>query len=301
MTIGRRLRYLLEFVIVWCLVKLFGLLPLDTASALGGVIARTIGPHLGVSRRAMRNIERALPEKTPLEIKAIVSGMWDNLGRTAAEFPHFNRLDMNDETDRFELVDADIIDNLRNDDIGAILFTAHVGNWELTSLSVAQRGLPLTTVYRQANNPYVESLLSKLRRPASGKMFVPKGSQGARALIGALKNSDHLGLLVDQKMNDGIAVPFFGRDAMTAPALAQLALRFNVPIVPGHNVRLGGARFRIVFEPAIEPANTGNRDDDVKETMRRVNAHMEGWIRAHPEQWLWLHNRWPDDVKETDA
>lgn len=301
MTITRRLRYLLEFIAVWCLVKLFGLLPLDTASALGGAIARTLGPRLGVSRRAARNIERALPEKTPAEVKAIVYGMWDNLGRTAAEIPHFARLDMYDGSGRFEFVDGDIIDNLRDDDIGAVFFTGHVGNWELTALSVLQRGLPLTTVYRQANNPYVEKFLSELRRPVSGTMLVPKGSKGARSLISALKNNDHLGLLVDQKMNDGIAVPFFGRDAMTAPALAQLAMRFNVPIVPGRNVRLGGARFRVIYEHAIEPANTGNRDEDVRETMRRVNAHIEGWIREHPEQWLWLHNRWPDDNKETET
>ncbi len=101
-------------------------------------------------------------------------------------------------------------------------------------------------------------------------------------------------MLVDQKLNDGIAVPFFGRDAMTAPALAQLALRFRCPVVPARVERLGGARFRLTIYPPMGLPDSGDHDADVSETMRRVNAHFEDWIRARPEQWLWLHRRWPD-------
>ena len=101
-------------------------------------------------------------------------------------------------------------------------------------------------------------------------------------------------MLVDQKLNDGIAVPFFGRDAMTAPALAQLALKYRCPVVPARLERLDGARFRLTFQPPMELPDTGDREADVFETMRRVNAIFEDWIRARPEQWLWLHRRWPD-------
>jgi KDO2-lipid IV(A) lauroyltransferase len=95
-------------------------------------------------------------------------------------------------------------------------------------------------------------------------------------------------------MNDGIPVPFFGRPAMTAPALAQLALRFDCAIVPARVERLKGARFRLTVFPPLELPRTGNRHADTLAIMTRVNAILESWIRARPELWFWLHRRWPD-------
>jgi KDO2-lipid IV(A) lauroyltransferase len=101
-------------------------------------------------------------------------------------------------------------------------------------------------------------------------------------------------MLVDQKLNDGIPVPFFGRDAMTAPALAILALRFDCSVVPIRMVRLNGARFRMISEPPLPLPKTGNAEADRRTLMIAVNQVVERWIREHPEQWLWVHRRWPD-------
>ena len=120
-----------------------------------------------------------------------------------------------------------------------------------------------------------------------------RGPEGARAALLHLQSGGSLGLLIDQKMNDGIAVPFFGRSAMTAPALAQLALRFRVPIIPVHVVRLGPARFRMVCEPPLIVSSTGDKKTDTDMILRTVNATLERWIRADPASWLWLHRRWP--------
>jgi KDO2-lipid IV(A) lauroyltransferase len=109
----------------------------------------------------------------------------------------------------------------------------------------------------------------------------------------ALAAGGHLGMLVDQKMNDGIAVPFMGRDAMTA-AVARLALSFNCPIVAGRIERLGGAHFRATLEPPITLFRSDDRERDVYNVMVQINAAIERWVRAQPGQWLWLHNRWPD-------
>jgi KDO2-lipid IV(A) lauroyltransferase len=110
-----------------------------------------------------------------------------------------------------------------------------------------------------------------------------------------LAKGAHLAILIDQKMNDGIPVPFFGRPAMTTPVLAKLAQRFKCPVVPARIERLQGAHFRLtVFEPMAIP-DTGNPDADAATLMREVHAMMEGWIRHRPDQWFWLHRRWPDD------
>jgi Kdo2-lipid IVA lauroyltransferase/acyltransferase len=101
-------------------------------------------------------------------------------------------------------------------------------------------------------------------------------------------------MLVDQKMNDGIPVPFFGRDAMTAPALAVLALRYDCAVVPIRMLRTKGAHFRMISEPPLVLPKTGNAEADRRALMVSVNGIVERWVREHPEQWLWLHRRWPD-------
>lgn len=100
--------------------------------------------------------------------------------------------------------------------------------------------------------------------------------------------------MVDQKLNNGIAVPFFGRDAMTAPALAQFALKYDCPVIPVRVERLSDANFRMTFYPALTIIPTEDREADVLRIMTEVNAIMEGWIRERPAQWLWLHKRWPN-------
>ncbi len=288
----RALRHRLEATAARWLFLLVRALPLDTASAVGGWLGRTLGPRLRRSAVARDNLARAFPGKAPAEIEAIVRGMWDNLGRTFFEFPHLDRFRFFDGDGRCEVVGVEHFDALRDDGREGILFSGHFANWELMGLSAAARGAPVNLVFRAPNNPLMGWLYER-RRSGPAEM-VPKGAEGAKTALRLLKGGAHLGLLVDQKMNDGIAVPFFGRPAMTAPALAQLALRFSCPVLPARIERLGGARFRITVLPPMRFERTGDRGADELAAMTRVNALLEAWIRERPEQWLWLHRRWPD-------
>lgn len=291
---ARRAAWLAEAAAARIAIGVFGALPLDRASALGGWLARKLGPRAGVSRIARRNLARAFPEHGAAEIDAIVRAMWDNLGRVVAEYPHLGDFDVYAPGGRVEVIGREHVDRLRDDGVGGIFIGAHLGNWEIAALGATQNGVPLIYIYRSANNPHVERLLLRLREPVGGRQF-PKGPAGAKHLIRTLRENEHLGMLLDQKFNDGIAVPFFGRDAMTAPAVAELALRFRCPIVPARVERLEGARFRLTVHPPLALPDSGDRRADVAETMRRINALFEDWIRERPEQWLWVHRRWPDE------
>ncbi|MFQ5763547.1 MAG: lauroyl acyltransferase, partial [Rhodospirillales bacterium] len=251
--------------------SMFRLLPMDWASAFGGWLGRTVGPHLPVSKRAVGNLTNAFPEKSPAEIAAIVRGMWDNLGRVAAEYPHLGEIDVYDPEGRVETKGGEFVDELREDGHAGIFFSGHIANWEIVSLGATQRGVPLDRVYREANNRLVEWLYKRGRVTVEGAL-IPKGPGGARVLLKSLKEGKHLGMLVDQKMNDGIPVPFFGRDVMTAPALAELALRYDCPVVPARVERLKGARFRLTILPPLELVRTGDRQADVAANMAKVNA-----------------------------
>lgn len=279
----------LEAAAVYAAYALFRTLPLDAASGLGGWIGRTVGPWLRGSRTARRNLDRAFPDTTADERAAILRGMWDNLGRVIAEYPHLDRI----AAERIEVVGGEHADGLRDDGKGGLFVGAHLANWEVQSVAARRRGLDLALVYRAPNNPYVDTLVTRLRTPASTR-HIPKGPEGARTLLKVLSGGGHVGLLIDQKMNDGMPVPFFGRDAMTAPAVAQLALRYRLPVVPVRTERLGGARFRVTALPPVALPDTGDRPADIRAAMVQLNALVESWVRERPEQWLWLHRRWPD-------
>jgi KDO2-lipid IV(A) lauroyltransferase len=286
-----------EYVAAWgarLALALFAALSLDRASALGGWIARRIGPRSGANKIAARNLARAMPELTPAQQTEALVGMWDNLGRVIAEYAHL--ADLGDEiaagTARVEIVGTGHIDAVIAAKRPTIFFSAHYGNWELLGLTATRKGLPLVQVYRAANNPLTEDLLQSLRQAVGGRL-VPKGMQAARELIKALRQNESLAMLVDQKLTTGVAVPFFGRDAMTAPAIAELALRAGCPVVPAYVERLGGAHFRVTVEAPIILEDTGNREQDVYNGLLLINRTIESWIRKRPDHWFWVHRRWP--------
>jgi KDO2-lipid IV(A) lauroyltransferase len=174
-----------------------------------------------------------------------------------------------------------------------ILFSGHLGNWEILSVAAIRVGLPMTLLYRSPNNPGIEKLLADLRR-SIGAEPVPKGRLGAKRVVGALREGRVLGMLVDQKMREGLAVPFFGRPAMTATAAAELALRYRALLIPVRVRRLRGAHFRITVEPPRDAAESGDSGTAVFDLLCWINSRLEAWIRDDPGQWFWLHRRWPD-------
>ncbi|MBM3486545.1 MAG: lauroyl acyltransferase [Alphaproteobacteria bacterium] len=290
-SLARRLRYRIEAIAVTALFGLFGAMRPERASAIGGAIARTIGPLLPVSRRAGSSLARALPELGAGERARIVRRMWDNLGRVAGEYPHVQAIA---ETPGYvEIVGAENLDPVMGEGQAAILFSAHLANWEVFAASAHAYGLGYAQIERAPNNPLVQQIIRRMRNLPPEEV-IEKGRAGARRTVEVLAKGGRLGLLVDQKLNEGIAVPFFGRPAMTAPALAQLARRFACPVIPVRIERLDGCRFRVTVYPAMTVPRSGDAAADALAFMTAVNATMESWIRSRPDQWLWLHRRWPE-------
>jgi len=289
----RRIRHAAEAGAILICYWSLAILPIDVASAIGGLAGRAIGPRIALSDRARRNMRRFMPELGEAGIEAAVVEMWDNLGRLAAEYPHLDDIGTTGDAPRVEMVGKEIVRAAAESGRPVIFFGAHQANWELAAMLAARFGHPVHTVYREANNRYVEMLL-RARRGRSVAGLVPKGRKGARLAMEALRKGEWLAMLLDQKMNDGLAVPFFGTDAMTAPAIATLALRYDCVVIGAHLERLGGAHFRVTLTGPIALPHTGDEAADRMTFLRAVNAEIERWVRLRPGQWLWLHRRWPD-------
>ncbi len=290
----RLLLYPLEALGLAIGLGLFRLLPVDAASDLGGWLGRKIGPHLPVTHCARRNLRLAFPDKPVDEIEAVVRGMWDNLGRTAGEHPHLGRITAPD-AGRIELIDLDETVSLRDRVRPGILVSGHLANWEAMAVNFGRVGIDLHIFARLPNNPLVRPMIEH-NRAAGGGRRLPKGAMGARQAIAQLAAGGTVAILADQKTNDGIEVPFFGLPAMTAAGPAQLALRFGCTLVPVRTERVGPARFRVTCHPPIALPASGNRQDDIAAVTATINRLLEQWIAERPQEWLWLHRRWPERI-----
>lgn len=291
----KRLRHIIEAAVAYVAFGVFRVLPMDIASGCGGWIARLVGPLTSAHKTAMKNLVRAMPELTDRERRNIVSGVWDNFGRVMTEYAVLSRLSRVWE-ERLEIVGGEHIQKLADENKPGFMVSAHIGNWEVTALTVAWMSKPPALIYRAPNNPLIAGLLDRARGHAETDL-IPKGASGARDTIRFLKEGRIVEAAVDQKMNTGLAIPFFDRDAMTGDAVARLAVKNKCAIVPGRAERLAGCRFRITYEEPWLPEDTGDTEADVRRTMERINQTFERWIRDTPDQWLWLHNRWPKEEK----
>ena len=285
---GRRIADRLLGAIARAIFVLSRALGPDRASDLGGWVARRIGPRLGVSKRALRNLARAMPELDEAARARVLVEIWDNLGRTTLEYPHITFL----AEHRTEHSGGDHIRAALKQGKSIFFVAGHLANWEIAPAILKQHGLSLNIVYRAVNNPHIDDLVKECRGVGAAET-IPKGFRGAQRVKKLLQEHAHFGMLLDQKQNDGIPVPFFGRDAMTASAAALFALRFDALLLPAQVERTGGANFRVTAYPPLAIQRSGDRDADVRAIMTSFNAELERWIRQRPGQWLWLHQRWP--------
>lgn len=282
-----------QAVAAWLLYGMLRLLPVGAASALGGWLMRLIGPRTRADRIARDNLERAFPEKGATEIARILHGVWSNLGRVLGEWPHLNHLYQSGFAGRVEVVGGEHLDRARETGGPAMVITGHHGNWELVGAVSASFGMPLKVIYRPAQNRWVNRLVLLARRYFTGGLL-PKGKDAATGALAHLKAGGHLGVLIDQKLNEGVAVPFLGRDAMTSPVAARLAVRFRCPVIAIRAEREKGARYTVTVYPPMEIPDTGDRKQDQEILMLAMNRMLEDWVCDRPDQWFWVHKRWPD-------
>ena len=284
-------------LLVGAVFTLLRLLSARRASAFGGALARFFGPLLPANRLAAANIAAAFPEKSAAERAAILRETWDNLGRMACEYVHIDhvaRIDLNNPEIGRLVLSPEVIDGflaMRDDGKPALVFTAHLANWELPAVIAAQHGMASAALYRTPNNRFVARRILALREGMMGKL-IAAGPQAPFALSAAIGRGEHVGMLVDQRFGRGPRIPFLGRPAATNPLFARLARHHDCPVWGVRAIRLPDARFRFDLVGPIELPRDATGQIDVTAATIHIAGIVEGWIREYPGQWLWMHNRW---------
>ncbi len=269
----------------------------DRLADFCAALLRRIGPHLAYHRDGRLNLRAAFPEKPAAEIEHILDRVWDNLGRVGAEFAHLDALaDFDaDHAGRGRIIvppaSAERLARLRDDGKPALLFGAHLANWELPALAAVRFGLEGAVVYQRPHLAALGEEIFRIRKATMGAL-IPAGADAPLRIADALKRGVHVGMLADQHFTMGIDVEFFGRRCKANPTLARLARRFDCPIHGTRAIRLPDHRFRLELTEALSVPRDAEGKIDVAKTMQMVTTIIEGWVREHPEQWLWLHRRW---------
>ena len=281
--------------VIFLSLKALRLIPMDRAIRVFERFARWLGPKLSRHQVAMDNLELAFPEKSIEERERIASDSWAHMARTILEYGYLDEIFDLDEKNlgagRIEVDNADIFVKLRDDGLPAIIFTGHIANFELLPMAAAKFGLVIQSLFRTPNNKYAASKVADARKQVAQNLIASR--EGASfQLMAALERGDHVGVLVDQKFRRGINVPFFGHDAPTNTLLAKLARRYDCPVHGARTVRLPNGRFRLELTDELVLPRTKDGDIDIRGTTELVTGIVEGWVREHPEQWLWIHRRW---------
>lgn len=291
----RKARYWLTAQVAMAALALLRRLPADLALAFAESTARRFGPWTPRHKVAIENLRHAYPEKSTEEVEAIARDMWGNMARLAAEYIFLDSIFDFDpsrrDKGRIEVDGEEIFVRIAARKKPHIIFTGHLGNFELLPIAGASLGLAVTAMFRPPNNPYIADYILSTRKSAMGDLLASRRG-AAVALSRILEDGGNIGVLVDQKFAHGIRTTFFGRACETSPLLPRLTRLYECDVYPARCIRLPGNRFRLQIEEQLDLPRTPDGTVDTERLAQTLNDIVERWVREHPGQWMWFHKRW---------
>ncbi len=267
------------------------LLPVDLASDMGGAALKALGPLTSLRKVVKKNLDFAFPEKDDAWKAEIAKAQWENVGRVFAEFAIMDRIRI--DNGRIVVENMERLKEIVAAGKAVVFISGHFSNWEVMPSTIMEAGVNCVMTYRAANNPYVDERIRKGRERYGVKLFAPKGGDGAKEMLIRMAQGESVALMNDQKFNRGISTPFFSRAVDTAPGPTRLAMRFGTVLQPMTVERLHKARFKVIVHDPIQVDSTGHKSADIESTVCKISKFIEDVVRVRPEEWFWVHKRWP--------
>lgn len=289
----RRLRHDLGYAALRAIPAAARPWPLAGVRALGRG-AGALAAHLARTdrERALANLHVAFPERDEAWRRATVGAAARHVGSLLGEVAWLWSATPRQLLDRTEIDGLEHLAGARSERLGAVLVTAHCGNWEWMNLALGACGMPMSVAAREVYDPRLDRVARRLRGRFGGDTVLRGPEAGAR-LVRALRRGRVAGFLIDQDIDaPGAFVLFFGRPAWTPVGAAMLALRTGAPVVPGFATRLPDGRMRLRFEPPLPHPGHGPLDERAALLTARLSERIEAQIRSSPDQWVWMHRRW---------
>ena len=280
-----------EAAIFRLLFTILSILPPESASRLGQKVAMKIGPRLKKNKTFRRNIERAFPDITPAEQASILRSIWANVGAILGEFPHLRSICYDENNPRLTIVAAEEVRALQKTGRPLIIACAHLSNWEVIGAALSRLGIPCAVPYTPIGNPWLNRMISRYREALGVRLFARQDSM--RPMMQHIAAGNSLAFVMDQRVDNGQPVDFFGMPKMTTVVPAKLALRYDTCVIPVRVLRLGTARYQVNFYPPALPDNPDvSEADKTLQITANINRHFEQWVREQPGEWFPSKRRW---------
>ena len=282
------IKYFFQFLFVIFFFSLFKIFGFKISSKIGGKLFEIIGPIFRSKKLIHTNIKKAFPKNNSVEIKKLTKLMWNNYGRVFAEYMFIKDFRFEKIDSKIEIIGQEILDEIKKSNKPVVFISGHFSNFELMAMQIEKAGIKLSAIYRPLNNIFLNRIMEKIRKKYICKNQIKKGIAGTRELIKFQRNNYSIALMIDQRVSEGEKVNFFNQEAYTTTIPAQLAKKFDMPIVPIFIERVNDTNFKIKIS---KPVNF-LKSDSIKDITSKLNVIIEEMILKNPTQWIWSHNRW---------
>ena len=280
--------YFIQYIFVIIAFSLFKICGLRMSSAIGGKIFEKIGPLFRSKKIIHKNIKRALPDINNENLETLTRLMWNNYGRTFAEYIFLKDFRIGKFSSNIEIEGKEILEKIKKNNQQVVFVSGHLSNFELMAMFIEKNGINLLAIYRPLNNLFLNPFMERIRRKYICKHQIKKGIGGIKNLIKYKKQNFSTALMIDQRVSEGILSPFFKQKAFTTTIPAQLVKKFNIPVVPVYIERIKDITFKITIKNPI----FFSKEKSVENITNELNLELEKLILKKPEQWIWSHNRW---------
>ena len=280
------INYFFQTLLIYILFLIGRIVGIKISRILFAYLFKSLGFLFKSEKIIKKNIRTYSKDISNLEEKEIIKGMWSNYGMTFIEYIFLDYLKKNNS--HIFIEGEEYLSALIKKNKPVIFVSGHFANFELMSMEISKRDIPLATIYRPLNNIFLNPLMEYLRKKFVCRNQIKKGINGVRDAINFIKKKYCIALMIDQRVSEGEKINFFGKPAFPTTLPAQLALKYNLSIVPVYIERVGKNKFKIKFEKEILPKNFEKK---LKIT-EKLNQVIENMIIKNPKQWIWTHNRW---------
>ena len=282
------IKYFFQYIFAVLSFLLFKILGPNLSSNLSGKIFEIIGPYFRSERIIHSNIKKAIPDIETNNLKKITKLMWNNYGRTFAEYIFIKDFRFGSLKSNIEVEGQNILNQILKSNKQVIFISGHLSNFELMAMYLDSAGVKLCAIYRPLNNIFLNGIMEKIRKNYICKNQIKKGLGGLKQLMVLKKKNYSTALMIDQRVSQGILSDFFGQKALTTTIPAQLVKKFKTPVVPIYIERVKNLKFKITINQPI----IFNETDTVQNITDKLNKILEKMILKKPEHWIWSHNRW---------
>ncbi len=279
------IKYFFQAIIIYIFFLISIIFGLKLSRKLFSNFFLIVGPILKSKTIISKNLEIFSPNISEENKRKIKENMWKNYGMTFVEYMFLKKF--RNRSSHITIKGEDVLLSI-NKDKPVIFISGHFANFELMSMEISKKNINLATIYRPLNNIFLNPLMEYLRKKYICKNQIKKGLNGVKEAMEYIKKKHSIALMIDQRVSEGIKVEFFSNLALTTTLPAQLALKFNLDIVPVFIERTNSKNFIIEFKDKININKFSNKI----ELTKKLNEILEQMIRRNPSQWIWTHNRW---------